>query len=139
MVAGILAGVFGALGGLGLGLGAGGGGFNLDFFRGVEVGTSKKEISIVEQETFTYAPQITKTIDITTATGQAQITQKKEQMISPAQTITPILTAIPTQLQGAGQVGGAGLGAGAGGGLNLSTILIIGSLGLGGYYLFKKK
>ena len=134
IIAGILAGVGGFLAGK-----SGGGG--IDIMRGLEIGTTKKEIMTTTTTAQTYAPTITRTYDISTTyiteSPYAQVTTKKEQQISQTPTISPSIITIPTQLQGAGEVGGAGQPAGAG--FNIwDAVLIAGVVG-GGYFLLKKK
>ena len=124
-------------------MGKSGSGGGIDLFRGVEIGTSKKQTSISTQET--YAPQITttKTYDyspvIQIDSPYASATSKKEQAISttPTQTIAPVL--MPTQLQGAGQVGTPATASGGGAGINIWDMVIVGGLGLGAYFLLIKK
>ena len=125
--------------------GKSGGGGGLDLFRGVEIGTKKEQISTTTSEQTTIAPTITRTYDYvyspTYAIGSTDVTgavTKKEQVITQTPTTTPTMTIIPTQLQGAGEVGAGGGGVAGGGGINIYDIVIIGGIGLGAYMLLTK-
>ena len=124
--------------------GSGGGG--LDVMRGMEIGTSKKQVSTTTSEQTTIAPTITRTYDYVFSptyaigsTGTTGATTKKEQEISQTPTTSPAMTIIPTQLQGAGEIGGAGSGSGSASGINIYDIIIVGGIGLGAYMLLTKK
>ena len=125
---------------------SGGGGGGIDLFRGVEIGTKKEQIATTTSTQTTIAPTTTRTYDYvyspTYAIGSTDVTgavTKKEQEISQTPTTTPTMTIIPTQLQGAGEVGGLGGGGVAGGGgINIYDIVIIGGIGLGAYMLLTK-
>ncbi len=114
------------------------GGGGIDLFRGVEIGTSKKQYSTTTSTQTTYSPTITRTYDIqyNIASGGSEVTTKKEQAITQQPTTSPAMTIIPTQLQGAGEVGGAGATGGGGGGFDYMTIAII---GVGAWFLFGRK
>ena len=137
MVVPLIAG--GALLGAGWLFGKSGSGGGVDLFRGVEIGTSKKQESTTISTQTTIAPTITRTYDFqyNIASGGSTIATKKEQAIEQTPTTSPAMTIIPTQLQGSGEVGGFGGGSASGSGVNIWDMIIIGGIGLGAYMFLK--
>lgn len=93
--------------------------------------------------TSTYSPTINKTFDIqyNIASGyQSSISTKKEQAINQTPTVspqvTPTLMVIPTTAQGS-EIGGSASGGSAG--FDYMTLVVLGGLGFGAYYLLQGK
>ena len=114
-----------------------------DFFRegiksNIEVGTKKEQTTISTQET--YAPQITKTYDFqyNIASEGSTVSTKKEQQVTPSQTITPSLSVIPIQSGSASP--SSPVSTESGSPLQDATgLLLVGGIIAGAYFIFVKK
>jgi len=143
MVAPLLIGSLLAGGGWLAGKSASGGG--VDLLSGFEIGTTKKSFQYTDSRQTTntnvYAPTINRTFDIqyNIASEGSSISTKKEQAITQQPTVspqvTPTLLVVPTTQQGAGEIGGSGSSGSAG--FDYMTLVVLGGLGLGAYYLLK--
>lgn len=129
------------------------GGGGIDIARGLEVGTLKKQQTNAQQYTQTttstyapvYAPSIQRSFDIqyNIASGYGSAISTKKDLaltqqpdITSQPTVTPTIIPSMALLPSQGSGGGV-LPSGGGAGFDYASILIVGGLGLGAYYLLK--